>query len=876
MYRRICISTLLLLALLVSVVPAQAQPVAKPAAATYSDWAQFISDVTVPDGTNFAANTPFTKIWRLKNIGSSTWTASFSVVFISGEMMSAVSPQYLTINVIPGQTVDIPVNMVAPPNPGTYQGFWALKNASGVLFGIGPTANSPFWVKITVGTGVPTSGVVYDFVANAGSANWTSATATLPYPGNPVDANGSVVLLSTPQLENGTTVTTPGLETRPNNTSSGFIKGVYPDFYVQPTDRFKATISCPYNAPGCNIFFQLNYQIGTGAVSTFGSFNEKADGLYYNADVDLSLLAGKNVKFILTVTNNGAYSTDDKGIWAAPRIERGSSTTPPPPPSTGCTDKIAFIADVTVPDYTNMVPNYAFTKTWRLKNIGTCTWTPSYAVTYISGDPMSAVYPAPLTSNVAPGQSVDVSVNMVSPSATGTYKGNWGLKNAVGTVFSLGAYSNIPFWILINVNGGGTYPTPVPGACTNKAAFVSDVTVPDNSYITASTAFTKIWRLKNTGTCTWTTAYSTTYYSGDPLSAVYPVALPYTVYPGQSVDVAVNMVAPSYSGSFKGNWSLKSDTGQIFALGSAANVPFYVLIQVVGGTGVTPTPASPTATPLATPTGITADLSVTVSNNKTTYTPGSDEFYTITVTNNGPYGVVDAPFSYITSAAQFSGELVSCVPGAGASCAAGPYPIASGSSFTDLPDLPSHTSVVYTSDVGPNSYATGAMTNIASISVPAGVIDPNSSNNSATDTDVPAPVGDLAVLTSVAPTSYLPGGSLAFTVTVTNTAGPSVITGALFGVSVNSNVGNWTVKCTPAGGATCSTSTTSLNVGSGQTYFADTVNIPPGGTATYLVTTLVNLSAVSAVTNTASIAVPSGVTDPNTANNTYTLSVNNP
>ncbi len=136
------------------------------------------------------------------------------------------------------------------------------------------------------------------------------------------------------------------------------------------------------------------------------------------------------------------------------------------------------------------------------------------------------------------------------------------LKNAVGTVFSLGTYSNIPFWVLISVSGGsGPYPTPVPGACTNKAAFVSDVTVPDNSYLSANTAFTKIWRLKNTGTCTWTTAYSTTFVSGDPMSAVYPVPMPYTVYPGQSVDVAVNMVAPSYAGTYKGNWSLKSDTG---------------------------------------------------------------------------------------------------------------------------------------------------------------------------------------------------------------------------------------------------------------------------------------------------------------------------
>jgi uncharacterized repeat protein (TIGR01451 family) len=875
MFRRILISTLLLLALFVQSVPVQAQPVSGPAEATYTDWAQFISDVTVPDGTNFAANTAFTKIWRLKNIGNSTWTSSFSVVFISGEMMSSVSPQYLTTNVIPGQTVDISVNMVSPANPGTYQGFWALKNASGVLFGIGPSANSPFWVKITVGTGVPTGGIVYDFVTNAGSANWASQTTSLPYPGNPVDANGSVVLLSTPQLENGATVTTPGLETRPNNTSSGFIKGVYPDFYVQPTDRFKATLSCPYNAPGCNIFFQLDYQIGTGAVSTFASFREKSDGLYYNADVDLSLLAGKNVKFILTVANDGTYSTDDKGVWAAPRIERGSTTTTPPP-STGCTDKIAFIADVTVPDYTNMVPNYSFTKTWRLKNIGTCTWTPSYAVTYISGDPMSAMYPAPLTSNVAPGQSVDVSVNMVSPSVAGTYKGNWGLKNAVGTVFSLGTYSNIPFWVLINVNGGGPYPTPVPGACTNKAAFVSDVTVPDNSYVTANTAFTKIWRLKNSGTCTWTTAYSAVYVSGDPLSAVYPAPLPYTVYPGQSVDVAANMVAPSYTGTFKSNWSLKSDTGQVFALGSAANVPFFVLIQVIGGTGVTPTPVSSTPTPIATSTGITADLSVTVTNNKTTYTPGNPEVYTITVTNNGPYGVTSASFSYLPSAGQYTTASLSCVADAGAVCTLSGS-LVSPNTYFDTPSLPSHTSVVYTATVSTHYAATGAFTNIASISVPAGVTDPNPSNNSATDTDVLAPVADLAVDITTGSTSYTPGTEVDYTITVTNPSGPSAINGALFGVSVNSNVGTWNVSCVGAGGATCTPTTpTDLSVGAGQAYFSGTVNIPPGGTATYTVKVIPNLAAVGSITVTASIAAPSGTTDPAPANNTKSLTLNTP
>ncbi len=395
MNRRILVSTLLLLALLVSVVPAQAQPVARPAAATYNDWAQFISDVTVPDGTNFAANTPFTKIWRLKNIGNSTWTSAFSVVFISGEMMSATSPQYLTTNVIPGQTVDIAVNMVAPANPGAYQGFLGVEERLRRTLRYRPHSQFP-----VLGQGHSRNGCTH--IGCGLRFCHQCRFSKLDQPNQPaclIPVTRSIRTVRwfccpVRSWRTGPPSRLPDLRHRPNNTSSGFIKGVYPEFYVQPTDRFKATISCPYNAPGCNIYFQLDYQIGTSAVSTFASFREKSDGLYYNADVDLSLLAGKNVKFILTVMNDGAYSTDDKGLWVAPRIERGSTTTPPPPPSTGCTDKVAFIADVTVPDGTVMVPNYSFTKTWRLKNIGTCTWTPSYSVTYVSGDPMSAVYPA--------------------------------------------------------------------------------------------------------------------------------------------------------------------------------------------------------------------------------------------------------------------------------------------------------------------------------------------------------------------------------------------------------------------------------------------------------------------------------------------------
>src|SRR3990170_378646 len=63
-------------------------------AQSHCDWAKFIADVTVPDGTSFNGSTPFTKTWRLKNIGSCTWTTAYALVFSSGEQMAGP----LTVN----------------------------------------------------------------------------------------------------------------------------------------------------------------------------------------------------------------------------------------------------------------------------------------------------------------------------------------------------------------------------------------------------------------------------------------------------------------------------------------------------------------------------------------------------------------------------------------------------------------------------------------------------------------------------------------------------------------------------------------------------------------------------------------------------------
>lgn len=116
-------------------------------------------DITIPDGTVLRPGQPFTKIWRLVNAGSCPWTPDYAVVWFAGARLDAPTVVPLGVQVLPGQVVDIAVDMVAPPHPGTYISYWKLRDADGRLFGIGPGEGSPFWVSVIVqvkGTATPT------------------------------------------------------------------------------------------------------------------------------------------------------------------------------------------------------------------------------------------------------------------------------------------------------------------------------------------------------------------------------------------------------------------------------------------------------------------------------------------------------------------------------------------------------------------------------------------------------------------------------------------------------------------------------------------------------------------------------------------------
>lgn len=287
------------------------------------DAAAFVSDVTYPDGSTVALESAFTKIWRIQNTGTCSWNTSYALVFVSGERLGGPNAVALPGNVGPGQTVDIPVNLTAPNRTGSYLGYWKLRNPSGVLFGVGSSADATIYVDINV---AGYSVAAYDFIANVCEANWRNDGDNLPCPGTEGDDRGFVLVKNSPPLEDGRSIGN-GLLTYPQRGNNGIITGKYPAIRIQTGDRFQASIACLHRADDCDVVLRLQYQIGNGNIRTLGQWREIYEGENYPISIDLSSLSGERVKFILTVLANGS-SHEDFAIWILPRITRQSSTPP--------------------------------------------------------------------------------------------------------------------------------------------------------------------------------------------------------------------------------------------------------------------------------------------------------------------------------------------------------------------------------------------------------------------------------------------------------------------------------------------------------------------------------------------------------------------
>ncbi len=262
-------------------------------------------------------------------------------------------------------------------------------------------------------------------------------------------------------------------------------------------------------------------------------------------------------------------------------------------------------------------------------------------------------------------------------------------------------------------------------------------------------------------------------------------------------------------------------------------------------------------------TPVIADLAITKTDNLTTVSPGDPVRYTITVTNAGPSAVTGAVISDVfPTPSPLSGPITwTCAAAGGATCGGG----GTGSgNINRTVNLPVGGTVTFTTTSGSvASSASGQLSNTAIVSVPAGLLDPNLANNTATDTDTIVTVSDLSITKTDNFYAALPGGTVVYTIVVTNN-GPHAVTGATVTDNFPADFSSASWTCSATSGSACG-----AVINSGNSLSAS-LNLLNGGKATLTATAIVSPSAAGSVSNTASVAVPANVVDPNPANDTAT------
>jgi hypothetical protein len=192
-------------------------------------------------------------------------------------------------------------------------------------------------------------------------------------------------------------------------------------------------------------------EIRTQAVGTFAA--------------DLTLTA------FVAVTNTPIATLTPLATFTPAATNTGGVVLGTAPAATASCYGLSFVSDVTIPDNTPVTPGQAFTKTWKVKNAGSCAWDAGFKFAFTGGEQMGgATFTLP--SAVAAGAVYDISVPMTAPNKSGTLRGNWRMQTAAGQSFGDEVYVQV-------VVGGGAAPTNTGavGATSTTSPATSTVTV---------------------------------------------------------------------------------------------------------------------------------------------------------------------------------------------------------------------------------------------------------------------------------------------------------------------------------------------------------------------------------------------------------------
>ncbi|MFO1341544.1 MAG: hypothetical protein U1F05_00165 [Burkholderiales bacterium] len=680
-----------------------------------------------------------------------------------------------------------------------------------------------------------------DTVGVAGAALTPSANVTLtPGTVSTPPATGSIVMNA-----NGTITvaanTTPGTYTVPyticstavptacDNATATVTVGTQADMastVVCTPDpaTVGATVSCAVTCTNVGSATALG---ATCSVTNAASLPAGATVVCPNATAPVDVAAGSSLgcNVIFTATAPGTVTVNSTtGATNEPSGALGNNNG---------TDTVAIIAPPTGSDMVSTVSctptpgvvGSPITCTAICENVGTVTATAASCSINTSGLPGAPVASCSPSANVAPGGTLACTVSF-TPTVAGsiTVPATTSASNEVLT-------SNNDSSTVVPVNG--------PSAGADMTSTVSCVPNPANAgaTVTCTVTCTNVGNAAATGAfCQVTNAAG---LPGNPTPACSPSG---TVAVGGTLSCTVSFTA---AGS---------------------------LIAVQGGTGATNDVnggTDPTAgnNPSVTPVSVNTVADLAVQKNGPASVPGgSPVVYTITLINNG-FAAADGATFVDTLPAGLTGVTATCTGtgGAGTSPCVNVSLNVTGSSVTGaIPVFPSGGSVLIT--VQGTAPANGTLVNVVTITAPAGISDSDPSNNtSSVTTRVGTPVqqADVAV-TKVGTQAVAASGVIRYVIDVVN-AGPAPANGALFTDNVPGAITGVTWTCTAGGGAVCPAAT-----GSGNAITQIIATFPMNGRLRYVVTGTAPGTATTLV-NTATVANPSGLTDPDPSNNSSTI-----
>jgi uncharacterized repeat protein (TIGR01451 family) len=252
------------------------------------------------------------------------------------------------------------------------------------------------------------------------------------------------------------------------------------------------------------------------------------------------------------------------------------------------------------------------------------------------------------------------------------------------------------------------------------------------------------------------------------------------------------------------------------------------------------------------------DLIVTKTASSPTIAPGSVATWTIVAYNDGPGPVTGAKVSD-TADSRLTNVSWTCAVDWASTC---PASSGTGNLSNALVNLPAWTSATFTFKGTLSASASGTLPNTATIAAPTGITDRNTANNTSTATmTILGP--DLQIEKTDNVTLVNAGGALTYKIIVKN-AGPAAATGAAITDTMPVQLTGVSWSCVASSGASCGTASGSGNIST------TSGALPVNATLTYTVNATVTQTASGTITNTATVTPASGVTDPNTGNNSST------